>query len=77
MQKDDVARARKVALVLTLFFGALISCAKFAGLFPPPGVKDEARYGPPGWFSSFDLGPPPFSPPPEFRPVEEPRDISV
>ena len=77
MQKDDVSRAKKVALVLTLFFGVMISYAKFAGLFPPPDLSDETKYGPPGWFSSFDFGPAPFSRQPEFRPVEEPHDISV
>jgi hypothetical protein len=77
MQKDDVSRAKKVAFALTLFFGVMISYAKFAGLFPPPNLSDETKYGPPGWFSSFDLGPSPFSRPPEFGPVEEPHDISV
>jgi hypothetical protein len=77
MQKDDVSRAKKVAFVLTLFFGVMISYAKFAGLFPPPNLSDETKYGPPGWFSSFGLGPSPFSRPPEFGPVEEPHDISV
>jgi hypothetical protein len=77
MRKEDVYRAKWIALVLTVFFGAMISYAKFAGLFPPPNLDDETRYGPPGWFSSFDLGPPPFLHRPEFRPVEEPHDISV
>jgi hypothetical protein len=77
MLKEDVLRAKKVALVLTLFFGAIISYAKFAGLFPPPDLKDEAKYGRPGWFSSFDLGPSPSPRPTEFRPVDKPYDISV
>jgi hypothetical protein len=75
MHKEDVSRAKKVAFVLTLFFGVMISYAKFAGLFPPPNFSDESKYGPAGWFSSFDLGPPPFFHPKDFRPIEEPRDI--
>lgn len=75
MQKEDVSRAKKVALVLTLFFGIIISYAKFAGLFSPPDLNDKAKYGPPGWFSSFDLRPAPSPRPTEFRPVEEPHDI--
>lgn len=77
MQKEDVSRAKKVAFVLTLFFGVMISCAKFAGLFPPPDLNEAAKYGPPGWFSSFDLGPAPFSHPSEFRPAKDPHDISI
>lgn len=77
MLKEDISRAKKLALILTLFFGVIISYAKFTGLFPPPDLHDESKYGPPGWFSSFDLGPSPFPHPPEFRPVDEPDDIPV
>lgn len=67
MKKEDVRRAKHLALGLTIFFGVMISYAKFAGLFTPPNLQNESRYGPPGWFSSFDLGPPPFPVPPEFQ----------
>jgi len=77
MQKEDVSRAKKLALVLTLFFGVIISYAKFTGLFPPPDLNDESKYGPPGWFSSIDLGPPPFPHPPEFPPVGRSHHIPV
>jgi len=72
MKKEDVRRAKHLALGLTIFFGIMISCAKFAGLFTPPDVQNATGYGPPGWFSSFDLGsPPPFPRPPEFQPDDE------
>lgn len=77
MLKEDVSRAKKIALILTLFFGVIISYAKFTGLFPPPDLNDEAKYGPPGWFTGFDLGPPPSLHPQEFPPVDGPRGISV
>ncbi len=77
MLKEDVAKAKKIALVLTLVFGALISYAKFAGLFPPPNFKEEAKYGPPGWFSRFDLGPSPSHQPADFRPADPRRNTSV
>jgi len=65
MKREDVRRAKHLAFGLTIFFGVMISFAKYAGLFPPPDVQHANGYGPPSWFSSFDLGPPPLHRPPE------------
>lgn len=55
MRREDVRRATRIAFGLVIFFGLMVSYAKSAGFFLPPGSQDE--YHPLGWFSSFDHGP--------------------
>ena len=57
MKKEDVRRATRIAFGLVIVFGLMVSYEKFAGFFLPQSSQNE--YGPPGWFSSFDPGPPP------------------